>query len=150
MHRYIALLFLLHGGNNTVRKTRIYFPPIQKLDFYPIMTSQAPQQSTQTSRLVESLLSGDRAALDGICCNDPNGLCLISKGNMNGGNESGTYTSLMRLASQLYPQQEGSMSNEAPLVNIETDSSSILVKEYHGHTVAMKVPNRVASDQADE
>lgn len=69
---------------------------------------------------------------------------------MDGGDESGTYTSLVRLASQLYPQQEGGMSTDAPIVKIETDSSSILVKEYDGHTVAMKVPNRVDSDQADD
>jgi hypothetical protein len=103
------------------------------------MSSQTPQHPTQTSRLVESLLSGDSATIDGILCNDPSGLCLISKGNMNCENESGAYTNLVRLASQLHPQQQAAM-NEAPLITIESDSTSILVKEYDGHTVAMKAP----------
>eukprot|EP00980_Cylindrotheca_fusiformis_P002252 scaffold517_cov119-Cylindrotheca_fusiformis.AAC.35 len=114
------------------------------------MTLKPTQPSSQTSRLVESLLSGDRAAIDGISCNDPNGLCLISGGNIDGGNESGSYTSLVRMASQLYPHNEGTLASEAPLVKIETDAANILVKEYDGHAVAMKVPNRVPIDQADD
>ena len=96
--------------------------------------------------MVESLISGDRADVGGILCNDPNGLCLVSKGNMNSDESGGVYTSLARLASQLSPHNE---SLPAPLVTIETESTSILVKEYNGHTVAMKVPNRTqTADQA--
>jgi hypothetical protein len=73
---------------------------------------------------------------------------------MNSDNESGVYTSLVRLASQLTPQQEASMNNEsppAPLITVETDTTSILVKEYDGHTVAMRVPySTKSSDQTDE
>ena len=39
---------------------------------------------------VESLLSGDRVGIGGILCNDPNGLCLISKGKMTGSREATT------------------------------------------------------------
>ena len=122
-----------------------------------------------TSPLVESLLSGDRIGVGGILCNDPNGLCLVSKGNMvasdhsnnnnngcSGGNvissnddKSGVFTSLVRLSYQLQElqQQHPSLNNEStphnsssPLITIETDTSAILVKEYDGHAVAMRVP----------
>ncbi|OEU15592.1 hypothetical protein FRACYDRAFT_240285 [Fragilariopsis cylindrus CCMP1102] len=89
----------------------------------------------------------------GILVNDLNGLCLISKGNMSSSattntntNNSGVYTSLTRLASTLTPYQTANMNNEnppSPLITIELEgASSILIKEYDGHTVAMKVPNR--------
>ena len=128
-----------------------------------------------TSPLVESLLSGDRIGVGGILCNDPNGLCLVSKGNMvtadhsssnnnnnnNGGgggnvncsndDKSGVFTSLVRLSYQLQElqQQHPSLNNNnestphnasSPLITIETDTSAILVKEYDGHAVAMRVP----------
>lgn len=99
------------------------------------------QRSQKTSPLVESLLTGDRAGVGGILCNDPNGLCLISKGNMDSDANSGAYTSLVRLASQLQPnQQQQNDTSPAPLITIETDETSILIKEYDGHTVAMRVP----------
>lgn len=118
--------------------------------------SQRQHQATRMSPLVESLVSGDRAGVGGILCNDSNGLCLVSKGNMNSDNESGVYTSLVRLASQLTPYQQASMNNEnppSPLITVETNSTSILVKEYDGHTVAIKVGRTDSSkpgDQTDE
>jgi hypothetical protein len=73
---------------------------------------------------------------------------------MSSDHASGVYTSLVRLASQLSPQQQATMNNEtipAPLITIETDTTSILVKEYDGRTVAMKVPNSTnSSDQTEE
>jgi len=110
-------------------------------------TKTMQKQSTQTSRLVDNLLTGDRAEIEGISCNDPSGLCLLSKGNMTSANDSGTYTTLVRLASQIQTQQ-GNV--EVPLITIETKSSSIMVKEYDGHAVAMKVPRTVANDETDE
>jgi hypothetical protein len=66
-------------------------------------------------------------------------------------NTSGVYTSLVRLASQLQPQaQMQSLNNEtppAPLITIETDATSILVKEYDGRVVAMRVPTVDQPDQ---
>ncbi|CAJ1952542.1 unnamed protein product [Cylindrotheca closterium] len=105
------------------------------------------QKSTQTSRLVDNLLTGDRAELEGISCNDPSGLCLLSKGTMTSANNSGIYTTLVRLAAQLQTQQ-GNV--EVPLISIETKSYSIMVKEYDGHAVAMKVPRTAANDETDE
>ena len=112
------------------------------------------QRATRISPLVQSLISEDRADVGGFLCNDPSGLCLISRGDMNSDNDSGVYTSLVRLASQLSPHQKATMNNEsvpAPLITIETDASSILVKEYDGHTVAMKVPNSTEpNNQTDD
>lgn len=113
-------------------------------------------RTARISPLVEAMVSGERAGVGGILVNDLNGLCLISKGNMttstesaaniSDGNNSGVYTSLTRLASTLTPYQTASMNNEnppSPLITIEMDGpTSILIKEYDGHTVAMKVPNR--------
>ena len=118
------------------------------------MASRRQQRTTRISPLVESLFSGERADVGGIMCNDPNGLCLVSKGKMDGDKDSGVYTSLARLASQLSPQQHATINNEsppAPLITIETDTTSILVKEYDGHTVAMKVPySTKTSDESEE
>ena len=105
------------------------------------------QRGTKISPLVNSLVQGDREGVGGFLCNDSAGLCLLSKGNMGCDNyESGVYTSLVRLASQLSPtavaSSSSSSSSEAnPLVTIETETKSILIKEYDGNTVALTVPN---------
>lgn len=108
----------------------------------PIPPTQTQQPQTTTS---SSNASTAAASIDGILCNDPSGLCLMSKGTMKDNEDSGAYTSLARLASQLsflQQQQVTNMSNgESPLITIETDTSRILIKEYDGHAVAMKVPN---------
>ena len=101
------------------------------------------------------MVSGEqRAGVGGILVNDLNGLCLVSKGNMSStgekppasDNNSGVYTSLTRLASTLTPYQTATMNNEnppSPLITIEMEGpASIIIKEYDGHTVAMKVPNK--------
>lgn len=100
-------------------------------------------QSTSTAPLVvESMVSGDRADVGGVLCNDVAGMCLLSHGHMKSNSESGVYTSLVRLASQLSPlQRESVNSNQpVPLVTIECDATAVLVKEYDGHTVALRVP----------
>jgi hypothetical protein len=63
-----------------------------------------------TSPIVEALVTGEgRAGVGGIIANDMNGLCLISKrNNFSDSNDTGVYTSLMRLASQLTPYQQAS------------------------------------------
>lgn len=83
--------------------------------------------------LVQSLLTGDREGIGGATCNDRDGLCLGSRGAMNA-NTSGVFTSLVKLASQLDP------GGEPPLITIETDKAALLVKEYDGHAVALRVP----------
>lgn len=112
-------------------------------------------RTKRISPLVEAMVSGEqRAGVGGILVNDLNGLCLVSKGSMSStatksssdGISSGVYTSLARLASTLTPYQTATMNNEnppSPLITIEMDGrASILIKEYDGHTVAVKVPNR--------
>mmetsp|Transcript_7235 Transcript_7235/g.10222 ORF Transcript_7235/g.10222 Transcript_7235/m.10222 type:complete len:145 (-) Transcript_7235:115-549(-) len=97
--------------------------------------------------LVESLLSVDRgggessggsgsATTGGALCNDPSGLCLGSRGAIDS-SKSGIYTSLVRLAAQI---DHGGDTNDVPLITIETKDSAVLVKEYDGHTVALRVP----------
>jgi Ragulator complex protein LAMTOR5 len=97
---------------------------------------------TKTSPLVESLISGDRAGVGGILANDVNGLCLVSKGNMPMSHESGDYTNLTRLASKLTPYANSGSNSSPPLITIEMEGpTSLLIKEYDGHTVALQVPN---------
>jgi hypothetical protein len=100
--------------------------------------------SQPSTPLVDSLVTGDRQGLGGILCNDPSGLCLSSKGEIDHSN-SGVYTNLVRLASQL--RQQGEATDSAPLITIETDSSALLVKEYDGHAVALRVPSTSASTE---
>jgi hypothetical protein len=113
---------------------------------------QSSKATTQTtSPIVEALITGEgRVGVGGIVANDMNGLCLISKGNnFMDSNDTGVYTSLTRLASQLTPYQQASMNNNtatnpsSPLISIEMEGpASLLIKEYDGHTVAIKVPNK--------
>ena len=134
---------------------------IYKYIFINIQTTNMPRAQKKTSPLVERLVSGDRAgSMGGIQCNDPNGLALHVRGNMNG---SGVYTNLVRLASQLQPTGTSTSTTKGgggggggqptshdgtnttgthppPLITIETDTTSILIKEYDGHTVAIRVP----------
>mmetsp|Transcript_28147 Transcript_28147/g.41577 ORF Transcript_28147/g.41577 Transcript_28147/m.41577 type:complete len:98 (+) Transcript_28147:89-382(+) len=75
-------------------------------------------------------------ATESIICNDPNGLCLVARGEDMNPSTSGVYTSMWKLASKLV------VDDEQPLkrVVIETTSSTTFVKEFEGHTVARKVP----------
>lgn len=102
-------------------------------------TTQAVTSSSEANNATAT------ASVDGLLCNDQSGLCLVSKGTMKDGKDSGAYTSLSRLASQLsFPNQEQTTnmnSTESPLITVETDKNKILIKEYEGHAVAMKVPN---------
>ncbi|KAG7369192.1 regulator complex protein LAMTOR5 [Nitzschia inconspicua] len=103
---------------------------------------QQSSSSARISPLVESLISGGRAGLGGILVNDVNGLCLVSKGDMPMTHDSGVYTNLTRLASKLTPDGKSGANSTPPLITIEMDGpASLLIKEYDGHTVAMKVPN---------
>ncbi len=83
-----------------------------------------------------------------IICNDASGLCLARTGSMNAG-ESGVYTNLARLASQL---QEGESSSDAPpLIIIEIRATAILIREYGGqNAVAIKVPRTTGTESNAE
>jgi hypothetical protein len=94
----------------------------------------------ESSTLVES------GQASGILLNDAGGLCLASKGDGFNSADSGVYTNLVRLASQLEHGRNAS-DTVAPLVTIETDESLVFCKEYHGHCVAIAVP-LVAGDSS--
>jgi len=98
----------------------------------------------------ESLVSPVSAIL---CC-DPNGLILGTRGNVLDDSKAASYTSIMRLASQL-----SSLSSSSPslpnshsgthgslLVSVETLNTTILLKEYNGHSVVLDVPTIGFSD----
>lgn len=114
--------------------------------------------------MVEFARTGNRGSgsgVGGVLCNDPVGLCLACEGKMSTNNQTGekkndntgVYTSLARLASQLSPAQEmvGGMSSNpsphhdaatvaAPLVTVEMDSSCVLLKDYNAHVIAFLLP----------
>lgn len=88
--------------------------------------------------------AGDTRPGAGILCNDPMGLCIAAEGAAATSDEAsnaGVFTSMVRLASQLQGAAESSVS---PLITIETDEASILVKTYDGHTVALRVPAAIS------
>uniref|UniRef100_A0A7S1VT46 Late endosomal/lysosomal adaptor and MAPK and MTOR activator 5 n=1 Tax=Grammatophora oceanica TaxID=210454 RepID=A0A7S1VT46_9STRA len=90
----------------------------------------------------------------GMICNDPSGLCLAHRGGGNDNSEgsispmmdpatSGVYTSLTKLASQLQPG-----ATTAPVIAIETSTSTILVKDMHGHAVAIQKPREASTSSS--
>uniref|UniRef100_A0A6S9CT86 Late endosomal/lysosomal adaptor and MAPK and MTOR activator 5 n=1 Tax=Ditylum brightwellii TaxID=49249 RepID=A0A6S9CT86_9STRA len=72
----------------------------------------------------------------GALCNDLSGLCLGARGEIET-SKSGVYTSIARLASQLDSGREG---GDVPLITIQTNRSALLIKEYYGHAVVLRVP----------
>lgn len=81
--------------------------------------------------------AGDTRSETGLVLNDPLGLFIASEGRVDTTN-TGVYTSLVRLASQLHGAAD---TAQQPLITIETDDATILVKAYDGHTVALRVPS---------
>ena len=84
---------------------------------------------------IDMVLSRDNSDGGGALCNDPAGLNLHSRGNIDA-SKAGSYTSLARLATQL----DGGGGVEAPVISIETDKAATIVKEYAGHCVVLRVP----------
>jgi hypothetical protein len=113
--------------------------------------------SKMSGLLVERLAPGS-----GTLCNDSNGLCLGHRGAIDA-SQSGIYTSITKLASLLDGSMDGTSNNlgggtgnvsakgdeggeeaavASPIVSIQTDKATILLKEYGGgRTVAFRVPN---------
>ena len=94
----------------------------------------------------------DKMADGGGCLvNDSNGLCLGSAGNIDASRAS-IFTTISKLAGQLDSSVDGSGSGnipESPLVTIQTDDASLLVKEYGGNkTVVFRVPNAGAESKS--
>jgi hypothetical protein len=97
----------------------------------------------------------------GILCNDPSGLCLSATGsflpnnrrdqsqshphpkkkklqNLDDAVNTGVFTSLTKLAHQLQPS---AATTAVPfLITLEYEKSNLLIKEYDGHAIALKVP----------
>lgn len=98
------------------------------------------------SKIMDSLTRGEeRSKVSGVLCNDANGLCLISKGALRA-EDSGIYSTLVRLASLLSPSQgtHGGLAIAGittPLITLESEAWSALIKEYDGRTVAIRVPS---------
>jgi hypothetical protein len=111
------------------------------------------------NKIMGGLLAERLAPGSGILCNDANGLCLGHQGTIDA-SQSGIYTTLAKLASLLDGNMDGTSNNmggndgmkgnkgeenhvvSAPIVSIQTDKATILLKEYGGgRTVAFRVPN---------
>jgi len=95
---------------------------------------------------MNGLLAERMAEGGGALCNDRNGQCLGSRGNIDA-SQSGIYTSIAKLASMLDSgsnlgsnEQQQQQLAEVPLVTIQTDKATLLVKEYGGRTVVFRVP----------
>ena len=103
-------------------------------------------QNQDDAKGMSGLLAERMAEGGGALCNDQNGLCLGYQGDINATN-SGVYTSIAKLASQLDSTVDGSGNNTnnqqqaVPLVTIQTDKAALLVKEYGGRTVVFRVPS---------
>lgn len=104
---------------------------------------------------IQKLLAERMATGGGALCNDPNGLCLGYEGSIDA-SKSGIYTSIAKLAGMLSSSSSSSTSNsnksssnnnakkgnnEVPLISIQTERASLLVKEYGGRTIVFRVPN---------
>eukprot|EP00579_Thalassiosira_antarctica_P022370 CAMPEP_0201991098 /NCGR_PEP_ID=MMETSP0904-20121228/93721_1 /ASSEMBLY_ACC=CAM_ASM_000553 /TAXON_ID=420261 /ORGANISM="Thalassiosira antarctica, Strain CCMP982" /LENGTH=126 /DNA_ID=CAMNT_0048545399 /DNA_START=79 /DNA_END=462 /DNA_ORIENTATION=+ len=98
---------------------------------------------------MNGLLAERMAEGGGALCNDRNGQCLGSRGNIDA-SQSGVYTAIAKLASQLDSTVDGSRSNqqEVPLVSIQTEKAALLVKEYGGRTVVFRVPTEAENSEA--
>ena len=110
-------------------------------------------QNQDDAKGMSGLLAERMAEGGGALCNDQNGLCLGYQGDINATN-SGVYTSIAKLASQLDSTVDGSGNNAnnqqqaVPLVTIQTDKAALLVKEYGGRTVVFRVPSE--PEQSDD
>lgn len=95
---------------------------------------------------MDGILAERMAEGGGALCNDENGLCLGSRGDIDT-SQSGCYTAIAKLASQLDNTVDGQSTKninnnngEMPLVTIQTEKAALLVKEYGGRTVVFRVP----------
>ncbi|KAL7554406.1 hypothetical protein ACHAWF_017855 [Thalassiosira exigua] len=107
--------------------------------------------SKDDSKGMSGLLDERMAEGGGALCNDENGLCLGSRGNIDA-SKSGVYTAIAKLAAQLDSTVDGSGSGgsqqEVPLVTIQTENAALLVKEYEGRTVVFRCPAEAESSQS--
>jgi Ragulator complex protein LAMTOR5 len=128
------LLAILKKGNiSKIGSNRFHGTVMEIAD--PLSVESSVSSSMSNGGHSVLLAAGDTREGTGILANDPLGLCIGSEGHVVADANSGVFTSMIRLASQL---QNGAAV--APLITIETEDSTILVKAYDGNAVALKVP----------
>ena len=116
------------------------------------MSQEGSSNGNNQTDGISKLLAERMTEGGGALCNDQNGLCLGYEGSIEA-SKSGIYTSIAKLASLLDSSVDGSSktaaakgnnikkgNNEVPLVSIQTDQATLLVKEYSGRTIVFRVP----------
>lgn len=153
-----------NNNNNSDSNPKIYYSPSRSIPQHsghgimsPASNSSANHNNSGTndsSDGIQKLLAERMATGGGALCNDPNGLCLGYEGSIDA-SKSGIYTSIAKLAGMLSSSSSSSSSNnnssknnnakkgnnEVPMVSIQTERASLLVKEYGGRTIVFRVPN---------
>ena len=119
-------------GNGKLPRTQHALPttsPISQKSRSSTTRSQASAgimtpPNKETTKGMIGLLAERMAAGGGALCNDQNGQCLGSRGNIDA-SKSGVYTAIAKLASQLDSTMDGSGSNlrEVPLISIQTEKA---------------------------
>ncbi len=155
----------MDSNNNSGSNPKIYSPSRSIIPQHsghgimsPASNSSANHNSgtNDSSDGIQKLLAERMATGGGALCNDPNGLCLGYEGSIDA-SKSGIYTSIAKLAGMLSSSSSSSSNsntsntsnndnakkgnNEVPLVSIQTERASLLVKEYGGRTIVFRVPN---------
>ena len=120
----------------------------------------SPASNSSKTDGIQTLLAERMAEGGGALCNDQNGLCLGYEGSIEA-SKSGIYTSIARIAGLLDNSIDGSSAstsssakkdttnnmkkenNEVPLISIQTEQATLLVKEYGGRTIVFRVPAEV-------
>ena len=120
-------------------------PPVKK-------SAQPPSAAGghDTAQGMSGLLAARLAEGGGALCHDPNGLCLGSRGRIDAG-KGGVYAAIAKLASQLDGTVDGTTGGgppEVPLVTIQTEKASLLVKEYGGRTVVFRCPSEADAGES--
>ncbi|KAK1735574.1 hypothetical protein QTG54_013737 [Skeletonema marinoi] len=117
-----------------------------------IMSPASSSNNNHQTDGIHTLLAERMAEGGGALCNDQNGLCLGYEGSIEA-SKSGIYTSIVKVASLLDNTIDGSSTsssaksnnmkkenNEVPLISIQTEQATLLVKEYGGRTFVFRVP----------
>ena len=97
----------------------------------------SPANSSSKTDGIHTILAERMAEGGGALCNDQNGLCLGYEGSIEA-SKSGIYTSIARIAGLLKKE-----NNDVPLISIQTEQATLLVKEYGGRTIVFRVPAEV-------